>query len=92
MPRRVSRWSLLARLKAFWFLYKDPRTPWWAKLILTALAAAYAIWPMDLVPDWIPLAGVIDDLIVIPLLLWLITRAAPRIVRSQSRQRAGLDE
>ncbi|MFA9479230.1 YkvA family protein [Phycisphaerales bacterium AB-hyl4] len=79
--------GLFARLKLFWLIYRDPRTPWWAKVILTALALAYVIWPWDAIPIVVPVLGIVDDIVVATTLMWLITRAAPAIVRKQSRMK-----
>ncbi|MFW6060415.1 MAG: YkvA family protein [Phycisphaeraceae bacterium] len=80
-------------LTAFWRIYRDPRTPRWAKYGLTALAIVYALSPVDVVPEAIfgPL-GLLDDAVLVPLLLWLITRFAPASVRRQARRAAGLEE
>ncbi|MEX0886081.1 MAG: DUF1232 domain-containing protein [Phycisphaeraceae bacterium] len=80
--------GLFVRLKVFWWIYRDPRMPLWAKFGLTALALAYVIWPIDLIP-MIPVIGWLDDLTVASVLLWLVTRAAPAVVRRQSWMRAG---
>jgi uncharacterized membrane protein YkvA (DUF1232 family) len=67
---------------------RDPRTPWYAKLIVAG-AVAYALSPVDLVPDFIPVIGLIDDLIFIPLALALAVRFIPDEVLADCRARAG---
>ena len=67
---------------------RDPRTPWYAKLIVAG-AVAYALSPVDLVPDFIPVIGLIDDLIFIPLALALAVRFVPDEVLADCRARAG---
>ena len=47
-------------LKAVW---RDPRTPWYAKAVLAA-TAAYLVWPIDLIPDFLPVVGYLDDILV----------------------------
>lgn len=62
----------------------DPRTPRASKWLLT-LALAYALSPLDLIPDFIPVVGHLDDLIVIPALVFLALRMVPREVISEHR-------
>lgn len=77
-PRR--RASLIKRLRidahAAWLAARDARTPWYARAF-GLLIAAYALSPIDLVPDFVPVLGLIDDLIVLPAGLWLFTRMLP---------------
>src|SRR5258708_28968205 len=68
---------------------RDPRTPWYAKLIVAG-AVAYALSPVDLVPDFIPVIGLIDDLIFIPLALALAVRFIPDAVLADCRARASV--
>jgi len=67
---------------------RDPRTPWTSKALL-GTAVAYALSPIDLIPDFIPVLGHLDDLIVIPLLVWVALRFLPKEVLSDCRLRAG---
>lgn len=67
-----------------WFAYKDPRTPWLPKIICM-LAVAYALSPIDLIPDFIPVLGFIDDAILLPALIWLAVRLLPLEVVTTSR-------
>eukprot|EP01030_Chromulinospumella_sphaerica_P001901 gene1901-1866_t len=55
-----------------WFACRDPRTPWWLKA-LAFLVVAYALSPIDLVPDFIPVLGFVDDVILLPVLIWPMT-------------------
>ena len=89
---RLRRWA--ARLKreiaALWLAYKRPETPWYAKL-LAAATVAYALSPIDLIPDFVPVLGYLDDLIVLPLLVAGCLRLIPREVMEACRaQAAGL--
>ena len=72
--------SLVTRLRieahAVWLAARDPRTPWAARA-LALLIAAYALSPIDLIPDFIPVLGLVDDALLIPLGLWLVTRMLP---------------
>ncbi|CAM3641411.1 YkvA family protein [Bordetella flabilis] len=70
-----------------WFAMRHPGTPWYAKA-LAILAVAYALSPIDLIPDFIPVLGYLDDVILLPILIWLAVRALPAPVRADSRQRA----
>jgi uncharacterized membrane protein YkvA (DUF1232 family) len=64
---------------------RDRRTPWRAKL-LTVAVIAYALWPFDLVPDFAPVIGWIDDLIIVPAGLWLAYRMIPGEVVDDARR------
>ncbi len=79
------------RLKAealtVWFAARDPRTPLAAR-VLAACVAAYAFSPIDLIPDVIPVLGLLDDLILIPAGIWLVVRMVPPDVYAECRARA----
>ena len=66
---------------------RDPRTPWYVRALAFAVAA-YALSPIDLVPDFIPVLGYLDDLVIVPLGLMLVLRLAPREVLAASRIKA----
>jgi uncharacterized membrane protein YkvA (DUF1232 family) len=66
---------------------RDPRTPWWTKL-LAAGVVAYALSPIDLIPDFIPLLGYLDDLILVPLGIVAVRALLPADVLADCRQRA----
>lgn len=68
---------------------RDPRTPWAARL-LALLVAAYALSPIDLIPDFIPVLGYLDDLLLVPLGLLLVIRLLPAEVLADARRRAAL--
>jgi len=67
---------------------RDPRTPWYAKLIVAG-CVAYALSPVDVIPDFIPVIGLVDDLIFIPIALALAVRFIPDEVLADCRHRAG---
>lgn len=75
---------------ALYLACRDPRTPWYAKA-LAAAVAAYAFSPIDLIPDFIPVLGYLDDLLIVPLGISLAIRLIPAAVlescREQARQR-----
>ena len=68
MLQHLRAWakSIKRDVIALWLAARDPRTPWYAKL-LAALVAGYALSPIDLIPDFIPVLGYLDELIVLPL-------------------------
>ena len=70
-----------------WFACRDPRTPWWLKA-LAFFVVAYALSPIDLVPDFIPVLGFLDDVILLPVLIWRIVRYLPPDIARDGRQQA----
>jgi uncharacterized membrane protein YkvA (DUF1232 family) len=72
---------------AIYLAYRDPRTPWFAKL-LAALVVGYAFSPIDLIPDVIPILGYLDDLILVPLGVALALKLIPAAVLVDCRRRA----
>ncbi|CAN5383556.1 DUF1232 domain-containing protein [soil metagenome] len=64
---------------------KDPRTPWYAKAI-SLFVVAYALSPIDLIPDFIPILGYLDDLIILPLGIALVIRLMPDGLMEEYRQ------
>jgi uncharacterized membrane protein YkvA (DUF1232 family) len=82
-------WALRTRQDAMtlWFALRHPATPWYAKA-LAVLVAAYILSPIDLIPDFIPVLGVLDDIILVPILIWATLRALPAPVRADSRDQA----
>jgi len=92
MPAFVDNWKRRARqlkteVYALYLAYKDPRTPWYARL-LSAVVVAYAFSPIDLIPDPIPVLGYLDDLVLIPLGVYLALKLIPPEVMADSRERA----
>ncbi|WP_243857619.1 YkvA family protein [Sphingomonas leidyi] len=75
---------------AIWFAVRDPRTPLLAKLV-GVLVAAYALSPIDLIPDFIPVLGLVDDAIVIPLGVWLFEKLIPPALFAEHRARAEIE-
>lgn len=70
-----------------YFAARDPRTPWLVRL-LALFIAAYALSPIDLIPDFIPVLGYLDDLIIVPLGLFLVMRLIPPEVMVDAREKA----
>jgi uncharacterized membrane protein YkvA (DUF1232 family) len=82
-------WALRTRADAMtlWFALRHPATPWYAKA-LAILTVAYILSPIDLIPDFIPVLGYLDDIVLVPILIWATLRTLPSSVRTDSRQRA----
>ncbi len=83
--------NLLKLLKkdviVLWFVLKNPATPFLTKSV-AVVTVAYAVSPVDLIPDVIPLLGYLDDLIIVPILIWITLKLVPQTVLNQSRQQA----
>ncbi len=86
---RLRRWARVIRRDAVavWLAARDPRVPVPVKL-LAACVAAYALSPIDLIPDFIPILGYLDDLVIVPLGLLLVIRLVPDEVMADLRRRA----
>jgi uncharacterized membrane protein YkvA (DUF1232 family) len=86
----LKRWAriLKSHVKALELARKDPRVPWAAKAVLV-LVVAYALSPIDLIPDFIPVLGLLDDLILLPLGIALAIRLMPKDVWAECQLRAG---
>jgi len=85
----LKRWAaeLRAQVVTLWFCRNHPDTPWTAKL-LAALVVAYALSPIDLIPDFIPVLGYLDDLLLVPLGVYLALRLVPPQVLASARSEA----
>jgi uncharacterized membrane protein YkvA (DUF1232 family) len=88
----LARWKRqVTRLKqetlALSLAYRDPRVPWYAK-VFAAGVVAYAFSPLDLIPDFVPVLGYLDDLILVPLGFALALKMIPPEVMAESRIRA----
>ena len=84
--RRQAR-ALKRETYALYFAYRDPRTPWPARVV-AACVVAYAFSPLDLIPDFVPVLGYLDDLILIPAGIALAIRLIPASVMAECRERA----
>ena len=73
---RLNKASLWRTLAAVWFLVRDKRTPLAPKVVALSVLA-YALSPMDLIADLIPVLGLLDDLIILPIGLWLVVKLVP---------------
>ncbi len=79
--------ALQAEVHALLIAFRDPRTPWYARSLIL-LTAAYALSPIDLIPDFIPVLGYLDDLILVPAGIALAVRIIPPQVMADSRNTA----
>lgn len=78
---------LKAETFALYLAARDPRTPWYAKLLVAGIVA-YAISPIDLIPDFVPVLGYLDDLILIPIGIAFAIKLIPHSVLTECRARA----
>jgi uncharacterized membrane protein YkvA (DUF1232 family) len=85
----LKKWAgnLKRDIVALWIAARDPRVPWHAKA-LAAGVAAYALSPIDLIPDFIPVLGYLDDAILLPLGIWLAVRLVPTELMAEFRDEA----
>ena len=85
----IRQWARRIKQDAvmLWFACRDPRTPWLPKIICM-LAVAYALSPVDLIPDFIPVLGYLDDAILLPAMIWLAVKLLPAEVVTDGRAQA----
>lgn len=83
------QWALRMKrdVVALWLAARDPRVPWYAKAVAGAVAA-YALSPVDLIPDFIPVVGYLDDLVVVPLGILLAVKLVPAGLMREFRDTA----
>ncbi len=86
-PWKARAKQLKTEVYALYLAYKDPRTPWYAK-VFSAVVVGYAFSPIDLIPDPIPILGYLDDLVLIPLGVFLAIKMIPAEVMTDSRRKA----
>jgi uncharacterized membrane protein YkvA (DUF1232 family) len=87
--KSIREWASRIKRDAvtLWFAYRHAGTPWFAK-VLAAFVVAYALSPIDLIPDFIPILGYLDDALLLPGLIWLNIRLIPQDVLEECRARA----
>ena len=85
----IHRWAqaLKKQTLVVYFAARDPRTPWLVRLLALGVAA-YALSPIDLIPDFIPILGYLDDLIIVPLSVALLLRLVPEDVKLSAQAQA----
>jgi uncharacterized membrane protein YkvA (DUF1232 family) len=87
--KRLKEWArrLVAEVVVLWFCTRHPRTPFVAKALAVAVVA-YAFSPIDLIPDFIPVLGYLDDLLILPAGIWLVLKLVPQDVIAECREQA----
>jgi uncharacterized membrane protein YkvA (DUF1232 family) len=85
----MRQWARTVRrdVLALYLAARDSRVPWYAKAV-AACVAVYALSPIDLIPDFVPILGYLDDLVIVPLGIWLAIRLIPPFVLEELRQAA----
>ena len=88
---RLKEWARAIRrdAHALYLAARDTRTPWYAKAVAAAIAA-YALSPIDLIPDFIPVLGFLDEVILLPVGMWIVMRLIPEEVMAEHRATAAL--
>jgi uncharacterized membrane protein YkvA (DUF1232 family) len=86
---RLTGWArnLKRDVIALWLAARDPRVPWYAKA-LSAAVASYALSPIDLIPDFIPILGYLDDLLIVPFGIWAAVKLIPDPIMADLRAKA----
>ena len=89
MKQKLRQWARQIKqdVHALYLAAGDPRVPWYAKAAAIAVAA-YALSPIDLIPDFIPVLGYVDDLLIVPLGILLAVKLVPPILMSEFRAAA----
>lgn len=89
MLEEAKRWARLLKrdVVALYLAARSPLTPWFAR-VAAACVAAYALSPVDLIPDFIPVLGYLDDLLIVPLGIWLVIRMIPGELMARFRTEA----
>lgn len=87
--KKIRAWAKRLKRQIFvlYLAYKDERVPWYAKLF-TACVVAYAFSPIDLIPDFIPILGYLDDVIIVPLGIMFALRMIPNEVLLECERKA----
>ncbi|PJF04096.1 YkvA family protein [Acinetobacter seifertii] len=85
----LKEWAkrLRKQIIMLWFASRHPQMPWLPKVI-AVVAVAYAFSPIDLIPDFIPILGFVDDALILPILIWLALRFTPEQVIFDAEQQA----
>ncbi len=83
--------ALKSELAALYLAYRDPRTPWYAR-VAAILVIGYALSPIDLIPDFIPVLGYLDDLIILPLGIFFAIKLIPAEIMASAREKAAYSD
>lgn len=89
MLGRLKQWARVIKrdVHAIYLAKRDPRVPWYAKIVAICVVA-YALSPIDLIPDFIPVLGYLDDLVILPLGIMLVVKMIPDEVIAEYRGKA----
>jgi uncharacterized membrane protein YkvA (DUF1232 family) len=89
MMERAKHWARAIKrdVIAVWLAGRDPRVPWYAKALALSVAA-YALSPIDLIPDFVPVLGYLDDLVIVPLGILLVIKLIPPALMAEFRAEA----
>jgi uncharacterized membrane protein YkvA (DUF1232 family) len=89
MMAKLRAWARIIKqdVLALYLAGRDPRVPWYAKA-LAMIVAGYAISPIDLIPDFIPVLGYLDDVVLLPLGVYLVVKLIPAGIMAELRARA----
>ena len=89
MLKKIKEWAseLKRKLIVMHLAYQDARTPWYAKALIV-LILAYALSPIDLIPDFIPVLGLLDDLILLPIAIYFAVKLIPNQVLSDATEKS----
>jgi len=89
MIKRARQWARLVRrdVHAIYLAGRDPRVPWYAKALAIGVAG-YALSPIDLIPDFIPVLGYLDDVIIVPVGILMVVKLIPLEIMAQHRAAA----
>jgi uncharacterized membrane protein YkvA (DUF1232 family) len=89
MASKLKDWARVIKrdVHALYLASRDPRVPWYAKVLAVAVAG-YALSPIDLIPDFIPVLGYLDDIIIVPLGIMLVVRLIPPKIMAEHRELA----
>lgn len=82
---------LKTNIFALYLAYKDPRVPWYAKIIILLLLG-YLVSPIDLIPDFIPVIGYLDDLLILSFALYILLRLIPKEVFQECKDKASNEQ
>jgi uncharacterized membrane protein YkvA (DUF1232 family) len=91
LVERLKKWAGIMKrdILALYLAGRDPRVPWYAKALAIA-TAAYALSPIDLIPDFIPVIGYLDDFIILPAAIWFTVWLIPDKIMDELRDQAAI--
>ncbi|AMM50200.1 membrane protein [Rufibacter sp. DG15C] len=91
MWQKLKQWAkqLKADIQALALAVQDARVPWYAK-VMAGITVAYALSPIDLIPDFIPILGYLDDLLLLPIGIWLSIKLIPPVLFQEFKEQVAL--